>query len=118
MKFTNKEGEIMKTFEVKFYYSGYDLHRVKAETEEEAYQKAEAKVGSGLFENVNPDRQAAFLDTMNRWPEADEVMEVDPEAPIDEDRITFGPPVFPGGRDVLILDPEDSLIDRMIEKEG
>jgi hypothetical protein len=100
----------MKTFEVKFYYSGYDLHRVEAETEEEAYQKAEAKVGTGLFEDVNPDRQAAFLDTMNRWPEADEVQEVDHDAPFYEDRVTFdGPTGWPD---------QGIELDRMIEREG
>jgi hypothetical protein len=96
----------MKTFEVKIAYAGYQVFRVQAADEFEAYQKAEENVGLGLFgPEAIPEIQTAFLETMNRVPEEDETTEVEPEAPLDEDQVTFNGPV--GWPDkVLALDSD------------
>ena len=68
----------MKTFEVKFAYSGYQAIQVQAKDGLDAYDKAKERAGEGLFGlEADPEMQAAFLDTMNRWQDADDISEVE-----------------------------------------
>lgn len=114
----------MKTFDVKLYYTGYRIIRVEANDVHDAYDKAMDQAGEGLGisgpDNANlPKVQADFLATMRRDEDEDTLSEVgDLDSPVDEDRVTFGPTTFSDGKVFLVLDPDDLLFDKLIEKEG
>ena len=58
---------MQKTYEVKIYYSTFYTQEVKAESAENAIEKA-AKTSW----QAHPDAKIELLDNLDRWPEANE----------------------------------------------
>ena len=103
-----------KTFDIKIFYSGYITKRVQADNQDEAWtefmkERLTEKNFNNFYDEHAEDRNW-FMDTLKRLPEADEIEEVEPDSPIDEDRVIFdGPTGWPD---------QGIELDRMIEREG
>jgi hypothetical protein len=63
----------MAKFEVKICYSGYVVKEVEADDENEAYDKVQKELAERGFDDFSEKERESFLDTLERWDEADQI---------------------------------------------
>ena len=106
----------MPKYQVRLVYSGFITLEIEAKSENDAWDKAQEIIkgkefrldyfeednGSDtLFSNTEI---AGFLESLERWEQADEILKIEPGSEPDEDRVDYNGPTLPGG--VLVLDSD------------
>jgi hypothetical protein len=67
----------MAKYEVKICYSGFVVKEVEADSENEAYDKAIDEMEEKGLDEFTKDEKESFLDTMERWNEADQINQIE-----------------------------------------